>query len=589
MLTDEQSVQLMLLEQLTYISGKVYDNAGLTDPGAVGSVKEMVGMFTEERLKELAKNGAIEFTDGSEWAAIIRAIQNDSYLMSLQLSAYSDEQGIFCFTAPNNPNEAIVAFRGTKDGDEWKDNVEGLTVSDTECQKAALDFIENLPYENITVVGHSKGGNKAQYVTILSDKVDCCVSMDGQGFSQEFLDKYWAEIEQNASKIKNYSVSNDYVNILMFYMPGAEQKYCYGENENGLKNHSQSSFFQYYQDENGNWCIAVNSKGYANLDITSQDEIMTYLHEFTCFIINEMPDEDKEDVMEYLGMLLAVAMDEHYRLDVNGVIYTQNPGKEEKGITDLLVLDMETATMIIAYLVKYIETYDLTEDQIRQLLAAFGMEEMLESLLAQIDVVVQKYHLDGIVGDAGGLLMFVFKLVIGQVTDGEGDPIIEWLLSEFVSEWLANIFGSDVDAGELWSNIGKEYNKIGDVDASKANQDGTIRSGVVMNFSKNTYSVLMNTISSIESLTFDSVASWKSYSNEEWYGPLSIGIAVNGITGYFSYLSEINTNCKNQIERIFTNVQNIDQSYSLKISEISEKVRKSKDNILRYANNIVIS
>lgn len=320
MLTDEQ---LMLLEQLTYLGKSAYENAGLTDPGIGASVREMVGMFTEENLKELAENGAIGFTDGSEWAAIIRAIQNDDDLMDLQLSAYSDEQGIFCFTDPDNPGEAIVAFRGTKDGNEWADNVEELTESDTECQKAALDFIENLPYDNITVVGHSKGGNKAQYVTLLSDKVDRCVSMDGQGFSQEFLDKYWAEIEENASKIRNYSVSNDYVNILMFYVPGAEQIYCYGENENGLKNHSQSSFFQYYQDENGNWCIAVNSNDDANLVITSQDEIMTYLHQFTCFIINEMPDADKEAVMEYLSMLLSVAMDKHYRLEINGVVYSE--------------------------------------------------------------------------------------------------------------------------------------------------------------------------------------------------------------------------------------------------------------------------
>lgn len=37
-------------------------------------------------------------------------------------------------------------------------------------------------YDSITVTGHSKGGNKAQYVTVLSDKVDRCISMDGQGF-----------------------------------------------------------------------------------------------------------------------------------------------------------------------------------------------------------------------------------------------------------------------------------------------------------------------------------------------------------------------------------------------------------------------
>ena len=151
-----------------------------------------------------------------------------------------------------------------------------------------------------------------------------------------------------------------------------------------------------------------------------------------------------------------------------------------------------------------------------------------------------------------------FKLIIDQVTDGEYDPIIEWILSKFANEWLTGVFGSDVDAGELWANIGKEYNKIGDVNASQANQDGTIRSGTVLNFSQNAYEVLINTISSIERLTFDSVVSWKSYSSEEWYGPISIGVAFNGISGYFIHLSEINANCKDQINRIFTNVMGVD-------------------------------
>ena len=52
-------------------------------------------------------------------------------------------------------------------------------------------YIKNLPKEygnNITVTGHFKGGNKAQYVTIVTDRIGRCVSFDGQGFSKEFLE-----------------------------------------------------------------------------------------------------------------------------------------------------------------------------------------------------------------------------------------------------------------------------------------------------------------------------------------------------------------------------------------------------------------
>jgi len=66
---------------------------------------------------------------------------------------------------------AYVVFRGTSSG-EWKDNFLGGCLSDTDQQKKALDYINSIDAEHITVVGHSKGGNKAKYVALLSDKVD---------------------------------------------------------------------------------------------------------------------------------------------------------------------------------------------------------------------------------------------------------------------------------------------------------------------------------------------------------------------------------------------------------------------------------
>ena len=46
---------------------------------------------------------------------------------------------------------------------------------------------------NIIVTGHSKGGNKAQYVTINSkynDLIDKCFSFDGQGMSPEAIEAF---------------------------------------------------------------------------------------------------------------------------------------------------------------------------------------------------------------------------------------------------------------------------------------------------------------------------------------------------------------------------------------------------------------
>ena len=49
--------------------------------------------------------------------------------------------------------------------------------------------------DHVAVTGYSKGGNKAQYVTVVSanaDLIDSCVALDGQGFSPEAV-SFWKQ------------------------------------------------------------------------------------------------------------------------------------------------------------------------------------------------------------------------------------------------------------------------------------------------------------------------------------------------------------------------------------------------------------
>ena len=59
------------------------------------------------------------------------------------------------------------------------------------------------------MTGHSKGGNKAKYITLMDDTVDHCVSFDGQGFSDEFMETYSDEIAARQHKIENHNVDYD--------------------------------------------------------------------------------------------------------------------------------------------------------------------------------------------------------------------------------------------------------------------------------------------------------------------------------------------------------------------------------------------
>ncbi|MBQ3226566.1 MAG: DUF2974 domain-containing protein [Clostridia bacterium] len=147
------------------------------------------------------------------------------------------------------PNGSIsVVFRGTGDG-EWIDNGEGLSgISEentyhhypdgetktfdlrptdfaTDQQVEALNWFLETASQNqwnqttdITVSGHSKGGNKAQFVGIHSALVDRVISFDGQGFSPEALAAMQAQFNEDfgerKQKLFSISAENDYVNVL---------------------------------------------------------------------------------------------------------------------------------------------------------------------------------------------------------------------------------------------------------------------------------------------------------------------------------------------------------------------------------------
>lgn len=196
-------------------------------------------------------------TDKSNWSqsdleqlqVLKNAIKNNSDLANSRL--VEDKSGGIGLNASifeREDGEISVVFCGTGSG-EWIDNGEGLsgvleeniyktydsqgnciaTKTElgyaTEQQMEALNWFNQKASEygwdentNIIVTGHSKGGNKAQFITANSDLVDVCYSYDGQGFSPEalafFKEKYGYDYEKRRQKIFSFSADNDYVNVL---------------------------------------------------------------------------------------------------------------------------------------------------------------------------------------------------------------------------------------------------------------------------------------------------------------------------------------------------------------------------------------
>lgn len=169
-----------------------------------------------------------------EYRILKNALENNPELGNYRMVApswnmngtYNDGTYACVFTDGKGTN--YVAYRGTGDG-EWIDNGEGMTQIQTTQQKEAVGYFDQIAEElgwtqadDIIVCGHSKGGNKAQTVTLFSENsnlIDACYSLDGQGFSPEavaYLKETLGEEEYLRRLEKMYSLrgENDYVSGL---------------------------------------------------------------------------------------------------------------------------------------------------------------------------------------------------------------------------------------------------------------------------------------------------------------------------------------------------------------------------------------
>ena len=240
-----------------------------------------------------------------EWDDIRIKIESDPELLSLKMqNLYYDSatgEANICLVNTTT-NDAYAIYRGTGEG-EWLDDFEGGYLPDTKQQQKALLWLGSLPkFHSLTVSGHSKGANKAQYVTYLADKVDTCISFDGQGFSAEFIEKYWDEIQLNKYKITAYALDTDFINILLYYIDLGQKRIYIKANPSYVD--------QFVENHSPNALLTKSNINGTNFDFVlvkadQQNSTMRYLHEFTIYIMNAAPISEKKLMLDYLGNCVA--------------------------------------------------------------------------------------------------------------------------------------------------------------------------------------------------------------------------------------------------------------------------------------------
>jgi len=429
--------QVLLLENLMYLPGnKDIVPGGVMDMPSGTTIGEMLENVDFNKIDN-NKDYSL-FTNGKEWKEIISAIKSDETLMNMTIvTTHTDKApggggGESAVFANPQTGEAVVAFKGTASY-EWKDDFLGGATTDTADgvstpqQENALEWYQSLDlegYETVTVTGHSKGGNKAKYITVMDPSVDRCVSFDGQGFSDEFMETYSDEIALRQNKIENHNAEYDYVNLLLNDI--GEKTYYKGYNigEGGIaESHCPNTYLK--SDNNGNCSMTV---------VNGQPEEMQQLDEFLNNYIRSMNADDKKEAMEFIGTFAEAIFNEADAQELLDIILDGD--------------NIEQASYLLAYLIKYEQKNPEFADSIRSIMKKFGWEDVIEVIDAVDSIMGWKYF-DEVV-DALGYV---------------GDHIPAWMLEKLIDYIYENtgIKLSIEDARKLLSiigNVGEEMDNI---------------------------------------------------------------------------------------------------------------------------------
>lgn len=265
-------------------------------------------------IKELSAHpdyggGGIHY---GEYAILKEAVESQE-IGSLKIGCQSFHMGydagtVACTFQSKEENTIYVVYRGTADG-EWPDNGIGMTSASTLQQERALFYFEEvvetmeISEENrVIVTGHSKGGNKSQYVTMetrYEKLVDVCYSVDGQGFSEQAVstwkDKYGeAGYEIRAQKLYGIHGENDYVSVLgNSIIPEDHIRYVKTpvEKTNFAGYHDIKYMFASlsYDEETGNYSTVF--RGRKNGDTGKRGELAEYAAALSMGVMELTPDK----------------------------------------------------------------------------------------------------------------------------------------------------------------------------------------------------------------------------------------------------------------------------------------------------------
>ena len=307
----------------------------------------------------------------TEMEKVLKTVREDEIYSKIEIldvdnskSGYNDGSEPIVNVTLKYEDMIYIAFKGTAGGVEWRDNAYASypEYAFTEAQREALEYFDkmyekyvNCNIKKVYVTGHSKGGNKAQFIMVMRGstehtKLKKCFSFCGQGFNKTFITTYSKEIEENKDKIYNISADNDYVNVILNQVAG-KIKFVKSITNIGdiakkraiIRHRFGAWHSPYVMLKEKNGVLVINRK-------TEQSRLMRTLQLFLAYIYENMTEEDLKYFYHAMSSIMIEKekeefVPEEYRKAPNGfyrrfITHIYNFQKEEENLSFVQILGL---------------------------------------------------------------------------------------------------------------------------------------------------------------------------------------------------------------------------------------------------------
>ena len=398
--------ELLLLENLTYLANKPPLTSIVSHMGE--TVKEYINSIDINKL--IDNNEYAAYITGYDWKNTLTAIKYNKDIMAAKIiethvdMAFGGGLGISAIFINEDKKEAVVAFRGTA-AKEWTDDFLGANQIDSLQQINALEWYRwaynkyNLKDYYITTIGHSKGGNKAKYITLLDNTINRCVSFDGQGFSDKFMDYYKYEIKEREKLIENHNIDYDYVNILMNDVGSKTFYIGFGYDNGGfMESHCPNTFFNF--KELGIYRLEENPNG--------QRAEMLILSKFiNSMIRSASTDKDRSKNNLLVGSLIEKAFSIGQEMSTADFInYLCDMIGDEKYV--------DNTAYLLSFAIKYSKANKEFLTAIKNIMIHFNSLALVNTI-NMIEDLVNSKKLNLLLGLSNFLVLHVNKIVVKKI------------------------------------------------------------------------------------------------------------------------------------------------------------------------------